>query len=111
MRFSTYSNSPSFTSNLTTASDTSGMQEIKDLTTGLQRLENKNLAQQRFVPSESKKDVMSKISLGAKVERALSRRMANQDYVRKEKPSAPPMRKHKDVLEVLSEKRSGQLMA
>lgn len=111
MRFSIYSTSPSFSSNLTTATENSGMQEIKDLTSGLERLENKNLAQQRFVPSESKRDVMSKISLGAKVERALSRRMANQDYVRKEKPSTQPIRKHKDVLEVLSEKRDAQLTA
>lgn len=51
---------------------------------GLERLENKPLNEQRFVPSEQKKDVMSKVSLGAKVERALSRRMTNQDYVRKE---------------------------
>lgn len=60
------------------------MQEIKQLSQGLQRLENKPLNEQRFVPSEQKKDVMSKVSLGAKVERALSRRMSNQDYVKKE---------------------------
>jgi len=59
------------------------MQEIKQLSQGLERLENKPLAGQRFVPSEQKKDDMSKVSLGAKVERALGRRMTNQDYVRK----------------------------
>lgn len=60
------------------------MAEIKQLSRGLERLENKPLSAQRFVPSEQKKDTMSKVSLGAKVERALSRRMTNQDYVRKE---------------------------
>lgn len=60
------------------------MQEIKQLSQGLQRLENKPLSEQRFVPSEAKKDTMSKVSLGAKVERALSRRLSNQDYIRKE---------------------------
>lgn len=83
MRFSTYSASPSFNS-INTATSDFGMQEIKQLSQGLQRLENKPLSEQRFVPSEAKKDTMSKVSLGAKVERALSRRLSNQDYIRKE---------------------------
>lgn len=86
MRFSTYSASPSFNS-ISTISSENGMQEIKQLSHGLQRLENKPLAEQRYIPSEQKNDAMSKVSLGAKVERALSRRMTNQDYVRKEKPA------------------------
>lgn len=73
------------------------MQEIKQLSQGLERLENKPLSEQRFVPSEAKRDTMSKVSLGAKVERALSRRMTNQDYVRKE-----PVVKSRE----LSEKKS-----
>ena len=83
MRFSTYSASPSFNS-ISTLSTETGMTEIKQLSQGLERLENKPLTDQRFVPSEQKKDVMSKVSLGAKVERALSRRLTNQDFVRKE---------------------------
>ena len=83
VRYSTYSASPSFNS-ISTISTETGMQEIKNLSQGLERLENKPLAEQRFVPSEQKKDVMSKVSLGAKVERALSRRMTNQDFIRKE---------------------------
>ncbi len=83
VRFSTYSASPSFNSISTTSTET-GIQEIKQLSQGLERLENKPLADQRFVPSEQKKDTMSKVSLGAKVERALSRRLTNQDYVRKD---------------------------
>lgn len=84
VRYSTYSASPSFDT-ISTDTSESGIREIKQLSNGLERLENKTLAEQRFVPSEQKKDVMSKISLGAKVERALGRRMTNQDYVRKER--------------------------
>jgi hypothetical protein len=57
------------------------MAEIKHVTQGLDRLENKHLQQQRFVPSLKKTDELSKLSLGAKVERALGRRMSNQDAV------------------------------
>ena len=69
------------------------MNEIKDLTEGLERLENKPLTQQRFVPSEAKTDDLSKLALGAKVERALGRRMTGQDAVmRQTKPmSEKPM--------------------
>lgn len=57
------------------------MAEIRHLTQGLDRLENKHLQQQRFVPSQKKTDDLSKLSLGAKVERALGRRMTDQDAV------------------------------
>ena len=57
------------------------MAEIRQLTQGLDRLENKHLQQQRFVPSQKKTDDLSKLSLGAKVERALGRRMTDQDAV------------------------------
>ncbi|KIW56215.1 hypothetical protein PV05_04893 [Exophiala xenobiotica] len=90
-RYSTYSASPSFattTSNYSTtlasanvASPETGMAEIRQLTQGLDRLENKHLQQQRFVPSQKKADDLSKLSLGAKVERALGRRMSDQDAV------------------------------
>lgn len=57
------------------------MAEIKELTQGFDRLENKRLQQQRFVPSTEKTDNLSKLALGAKVERALGRRMTSQDAV------------------------------
>jgi len=57
------------------------MAEISQLTRSLDRLENKHLQQQRFVPSQKKSDDLSKLSLGAKVERALGRRMSDQDAV------------------------------
>lgn len=83
-----YSNSPSLAvSERTTNSNDTTMAEIKELTEGLDRLENKPLQMQRFIPSETKTDDMSKLALGAKVERALGRRMTSQDAVmRKVKP-------------------------
>lgn len=59
------------------------MQEIKNLTKGLDRLENKPLSRQRYQPTEQKSDTLSKLALGAKVERALGRRMTNQDAIYK----------------------------
>ncbi|OAL68791.1 hypothetical protein A7D00_7281 [Trichophyton violaceum] len=55
--------------------------EIKELSAGLARLENKRLSQQRFVPTPEKSESLSKLALGAKVERALGRRMSSQDAV------------------------------
>ncbi|KAF2461297.1 hypothetical protein BDY21DRAFT_82900 [Lineolata rhizophorae] len=54
-------------------------QEIKSWNAGFARLEDKRLAQQRYALSSEKTDNMSKLALGAKVERALSRRMTGQD--------------------------------
>ena len=71
------------------------MAEIKELAQGLDRLESKRLQQQRYVPSTEKTDNLSKLSLGAKVERALGRRMTSQDAVmRKSKAMTekPPMK-------------------
>lgn len=57
------------------------MAEIKEYRDGIERLENKPLTQQRFVPSAEKTDNLNKLALGAKVERALGRRMTGQDAV------------------------------
>ena len=65
------------------------MAEIKQFTQGLDRLSNKKLEQQRFVPSEKKKDEISSLSVGAKLERALGRRMANQDAVLRSSKKRP----------------------
>ena len=56
-----------------------GMDEIKQFGDGLRRLENKRLEQQRFVPTAEKTENLSKLALGAKVERALRRRMTSQE--------------------------------
>lgn len=53
----------------------------------MNRLENKPLTKQRFIPSAEKADSLNKLALGAKVERALGRRMTGQDAVMREKPA------------------------
>jgi len=45
----------------------------------LARLEEPRLTNQRYVVSENKKEEISKLALGAKLERALNRRMSGQD--------------------------------
>ncbi|KAJ6441307.1 RAS small monomeric GTPase [Purpureocillium lavendulum] len=59
----------------------SAQAEIRDIALGLDRMENKALSSQRVVLSDEKTDNMSKLALGAKLERALDRRMSGQDAV------------------------------
>lgn len=84
-RFSTISGSPSLAnSERTIGSLPSGDPRVADihhLGDGLERLENKPLQAQRFVPTAEKTDNLNKLALGAKVERALGRRMTSQDAV------------------------------
>jgi hypothetical protein len=56
-------------------------QDVHTLTTGLARLDQPKLQKQRYVVSEGKKEEISKLALGAKLERALGRRMSSQDAV------------------------------
>ncbi|EHK96026.1 hypothetical protein M7I_8292 [Glarea lozoyensis 74030] len=69
----------------TSLSSASAQQEIKDIEEGLEKLENKKLENQRFVPSQEKTENLSKLALGAKLERALGRRMGGQDAVMRER--------------------------
>jgi hypothetical protein len=55
------------------------MAEIKQITKDLEKLENKQLSQQRYIPTQKKTDELSQLNLGAKLERSLGRRMASQD--------------------------------
>jgi hypothetical protein len=88
-RLSTYSVTPTLTpsiapSHLSGASSTNGdpkAQEIKSWNAGFERLEDKRLQTQRYILSNEKNDDMSKLALGAKLERALGRRMSGQDAV------------------------------
>lgn len=88
-RMSTYSNAPTLTpsvapSHLSQASSTAGdpkAQEIKSWNEGFERLEDKRLVQQRYMLNNEKTDNMSKLALGAKLDRALARRMSGQDAV------------------------------
>jgi len=95
-RFSTYSQAPSIANTVKTSlTSESAQQEIKDIEEGLDKLDNKKLASQRFVLSTERSDNLSKLALGAKLERALGRRMGGQDAVMREtkKVSASPNEK------------------
>lgn len=78
MRYSTYSVTPTVR---TTGTTDSANAEIGDIAHGFERMENKALSSQRVTLSEEKTEHMSKLALGAKVERALDRRMSSQDAV------------------------------
>ncbi|EAQ86129.1 hypothetical protein CHGG_07382 [Chaetomium globosum CBS 148.51] len=95
VRFSTYSMAaPSVTP--TVLSTDSVTAEIRPIVDGLERLKNPHLSEQRVFLNEEKTTKLAKLALGAKLERALDRRMTSQDAVmRPRKPS---------VLEVTSEK-------
>jgi len=54
-------------------------QDIRNLTSGLARLDQPKLQNQRYVVSDVKREEISKLALGAKLERALNRRMVGQD--------------------------------
>ena len=93
MRYSTYSVAPSFAPTVRTSD--SAQAEIRDIATGLDRMENKALSQQRFEITEEKSANMSKLALGAKLERALQRRMSGQDAeMRPRNKSLSEKRKH-----------------
>ena len=69
----------------------SAQAEISHIETGLARMENKALSQQRVALTEEKTDKFGKLALGAKLDRALDRRMSAQDAVMKpRKPQRRP---------------------
>jgi len=89
-RFSTYSAAPSVANTVKTSlTSDSAQEEMKDIREGLDKLQDKKLEQQRFVPSQEKTENLSKLALGAKLERALGRRMGSQDAVMRKKISRP----------------------
>ena len=77
-------------------------QEITQITENLDKLENKKLASQRFVPSVEKSENLSKLALGAKLERALDRRLGGQDAVMR--PRKKTATKEKKKGEAVNEK-------
>ncbi|KAK7514635.1 uncharacterized protein IWZ02DRAFT_182224 [Phyllosticta citriasiana] len=88
-RLSTYSNAPTLTPSIapsTTSSIDPRSADIKAWNAGLDRLEDKRLQQQRYVVSPEKTDCMSKLALGAKLDRALARRLSEQDAVFRHRP-------------------------
>lgn len=55
--------------------------DIKSWSQGFDRLADERLEKQRYVMSGKKVDEVSTLALGAKIDRALGRRMASQDAV------------------------------
>ncbi|KAK0273361.1 hypothetical protein LTS00_015843 [Friedmanniomyces endolithicus] len=55
--------------------------DLKSWSGTLERMQDVRLDKQRYVMSGNKSDEVSKLALGAKVERALARRMTSQDAV------------------------------
>ena len=98
-RFSTYSMAPSVANTVKTSlSSASAQQEIKEIEEGLEKLENKKLATQRYVPTQEKSENLSKLALGAKLERALGRRMGGQDAVMRKRAVKPMDMENEKVL-------------
>ncbi|KAI4716229.1 hypothetical protein E4T48_07597 [Aureobasidium sp. EXF-10727] len=86
-------------------------QDIKSWKAGFQRMADERLEKQRYQLSETKNDEIHTIALGAKVERALNRRMTGQDaqFTRRESLSAaPPAQDQQDPIE-LPDKRSVEI--
>lgn len=82
VRYSTYSMSPSL------HTTDSAIAEISDIEKGLTRMENKALTSQRVFLTDDQNDRMKKLALGAKLERALDRRMSSQDAVMRKRTTS-----------------------
>jgi len=74
--YTTHSAAPSMT-----PSQYSREAGILEITDGLGRLDSESMKQQRFEVSEKKGEVIGKLALGAKLDRALRWRMSGQDAV------------------------------
>lgn len=107
-RFSTYSAAPSVANTVKTSlTSDSAQQEIKDIEEGLEKLENKKLSNQRFVLTQERSEDLGKLALGAKLDRALGRRMGGQDAVMRKKKKVTPssnILNEKDVTQDQGEK-------
>lgn len=81
-RFSTYSQA------ISVETTDSAREEFIAIGEGFDKLHNKKLESQRCDLTTEKRDNMGKLALGAKLERALGRRMGGQDAVMRKK--SPP---------------------
>lgn len=98
LRFSSYSVASSLNFSIQTTD--SATAEIREIKSKVDRMENKALASQRVHLTEEGTEVFMKLALGARLDRALDRRMSSQDAVMRP-------RRHSsfaDGLKLLSEK-------
>lgn len=103
VRFSAYSMAAPSLTPTALASD-SVQAEIRDIASGLDRMENKALSSQRVMLSDEKTDRLSQLALGAKLERALERRMSSQDAVMRPRPKSVAVSRPPNDNKQLSEK-------
>lgn len=84
VRFSTYSDAP------TCATTESAVAEFQGIERSLDRIEkgDKRLSEQRVELDENKRVLFQKLALGAKLERALGRRMSGQDAVMRKRTTS-----------------------
>ncbi|KAG9930656.1 hypothetical protein KCU98_g20653, partial [Aureobasidium melanogenum] len=86
-------------------------QDIKSWKAGFQRMSDERLEKQRYQLSEKKDDEINTIALGAKVERALGRRMTGQDaqFTRRESLSTAQTTQGQQEPIELPDKRSVEI--
>lgn len=103
VRYSVYSNHTVTSSNTTD----SAVAEIQNIGETIDRLNDnaKRLSEQRVELNEEKRVNLQKLALGAKLERALDRRMSSQDAVMR------PRMRSKSTPKVLSEKENEKVAA
>ncbi|KAL5606861.1 hypothetical protein BROUX41_003238 [Berkeleyomyces rouxiae] len=87
IRYSTFSMAPSIAISV---DSTTVPTEITTIASGLARMENKALSSQRVALTEERTSYMAKLALGAKLDRALDRRMSGQDAVMRPRSSTLP---------------------
>lgn len=71
--------------------------DIKSWSGALERMQDERLDRQRYVMSGNKSEEVSKLALGAKVERALGRRMVGQDAVFRKKKTISSEKRNLEV--------------
>lgn len=100
VRYSVYSTAPTVQ---TTSTSDSAVAEIQNIGETIERLDkgNKRLSEQRVQLNTDQQTVFQKLALGAKLERALGRRMTSQDAVMRKRSSTKGSHKS---LRSLSEK-------
>jgi hypothetical protein len=74
-----YAQQPSAGSSSTLGNSDPKTADIKSWSAGFERMQDARLDKQRYVMSGNKSEEVSKLALGAKLERALGRRMTGQD--------------------------------
>ncbi|RKF58755.1 hypothetical protein OnM2_065033 [Erysiphe neolycopersici] len=78
----------------------SAHQEFYEIEAFMQKLENKKLTTQRFIPTQEKIEFLSKLAFSAKLERALERRLIGQDAVMRDRKLQASMDKNEKMVPV-----------